>query len=117
MTSVEVRGRSVGWWMAAAAFGAALGLFATSAFGQESALVAEGKRVFQDQGCYGCHMVGATGTPVATSLSTIGSKHTEEYLRGWLRDPAQQKPRAHMPKLQLTDSEVRSLAAYLSSLR
>ena len=28
---------------------------------ETSAPVGEGRRVFQDQGCYGCHTVGATG--------------------------------------------------------
>ena len=81
------------------------------------ALVARGRGVFQDQGCYGCHTVGAAGTPIATDLSRIGAKHDEAYFGRWLRDPTQQKPRAHMPKLQLTDAEVEALTAYLGSLR
>lgn len=84
---------------------------------QDGALVARGQGVFRDQGCYGCHTVGKTGTPIATDLSRIGAKHDEAYLGRWLRDPAQQKPRQHMPKLQLTDAEVKALAAYLGSLR
>lgn len=81
------------------------------------ALVARGRGVFQDQGCYGCHKVGAAGTPIATDLTRIGAKHDEVYFGRWLRDPAQQKPRAHMPKIQMTDAEVQALAAYLGSLR
>jgi cytochrome c1 len=34
----------------------------------------------------------------------------------WLRDPASQKPTAHMPRLALTEEEIRALAAYLASL-
>ena len=103
------------WWLAAAA--AALALFAATAFGQESSLVAQGKRVFNDQGCYGCHTMGKSGTPIAPDLSTIGSKHSERYLRAWLKDPKEQKPRAHMPKLELSEGEARALAAYLASLK
>ena len=84
---------------------------------ETSAPVAEGRRVFQDQGCYGCHAVGATGTPLGPDLSHIGVKHDRSYLIGWLRDPSSQKPTAHMPKLTLTDAEVQALAAYLGSLR
>jgi mono/diheme cytochrome c family protein len=119
VTRAGPRGGS-GWWRAAAGLEAVMGLIgliATTAFAQDSALVVDGKRIFNDQGCYGCHTMGASGTPVAPDLSTVGSKHTEAYLRAWLRDPKQQKPRAHMPKLELTDGEVRALAAYLSSLR
>ncbi len=81
------------------------------------AAVARGGQVFRDQGCYGCHTVGATGTPIATDLTRIGAKHDEAYFVQWLRDPSQQKPHQHMPKIALTDGEVRVLAAYLSSLR
>ena len=84
---------------------------------EASAPVAEGRRVFQDQGCYGCHAVGKTGTPIGPDLSHIGAKHNRSYLIGWLRDPSSQKPTAHMPKLTLTDAEVQALAAYLGSLR
>jgi len=96
---------------------AAVVLLASSAHAQDSSLVARGRTVFRDQGCYGCHTVGAAGTPIATDLTRIGAKHDEAYFSGWLRDPSQQRPRAHMPKLQLTDPEVQALAAYLGSLR
>jgi mono/diheme cytochrome c family protein len=93
-------------------------LTAPPAHAQEnSAPVAQGRRVFQDQGCYGCHTVGKTGTPIGPDLSHIGTKHNRAYLIGWLRDPSSQKPTAHMAKLKLTDSEVQALAAYLGSLR
>jgi cytochrome c oxidase subunit 2 len=81
------------------------------------AAVARGGQVFQDQGCYGCHTVGPTGTPIATDLTRIGARHDEAYFVRWLREPSQQKPRQHMPKLALSDGEVQALAAYLSALR
>ena len=84
---------------------------------EPSAPVEEGRRVFQDQGCYGCHTVGATGTPIGPDLSHIGAKRNRSYLVGWLRDPSSHKPTARMPKLTLTDAEVQALASYLSSLR
>ena len=108
-----------GWsrWIAGTAVGAVLGFFVAMAFGQDSALVAQGKQIFNEQGCYGCHTMGKSGTPIAPDLSKIGSKHSEEYLRRWLEDPKAQKPTAHMPKLALTKGESRALAAYLASLR
>ena len=108
-----------GWsrWIAGAAVGAALGFLVPVAFGQDSALVAKGKQAFNDQGCYGCHTLGRSGTPIAPDLSRIGAKRSEEYLRRWLEDPEAQKPTAHMPKLALTKEETRALAAYLASLR
>ena len=80
-------------------------------------LIEQGKKLFLDQGCYGCHTVGKMGTPIAPDLSEIGSKYPPSYLSGWLRDPATQKPKAHMPKIQLNEEEIRALVTYLSSLR
>lgn len=81
------------------------------------ALVARGGDVFREQGCYGCHTVGKAGTPIATDLSKIGARRDEASLAGWLRDPAMQRPTAHMPKLTLSEAEVRALAAYLAAQR
>ena len=76
-----------------------------------------GRAVFFSQGCYGCHRLGAAGTPIAHDLSHVGRKYTEAELARWLRDPVSQKPTAHMPRLALTEEEIRTLAAYLASLR
>ena len=80
-------------------------------------VVAQGAAIFREQGCYGCHTAGATGTPIATDLTRIGAKHDEAYFARWLRDPSLQRPTAHMPKIDLSESEVKALAAYLGSLR
>ena len=102
----------------AASLVAAIALVATVAFGQDgTAVIVEGKRVFTEQGCYGCHTVGKTGTPIANDLSQVGSKYNESYLRAWLREPQQQKPRAHMPKIQMTEADAKALATYLASLK
>ena len=82
-----------------------------------SALVARGRGLFQEQGCYGCHTVGATGTPIAPDLSRIGAKRDEVFLTRWLRNPSEQRPTAHMPKIELAEPDAQALAAYLGSLR
>jgi mono/diheme cytochrome c family protein len=80
-------------------------------------LVDQGRAVFRDQGCYGCHIAEGMGTPIGTDLSRIGAKRNETDLTRWLRDPSTHRPSAHMPKLQLTEVEIQALAAYLGSLR
>lgn len=88
------------------------------ALGQERpALIARGRELFTAQGCYGCHMVGKTGTPIGPDLSRVGFKYRESYLVQWLRDPSVQKPTAHMPKIAMTEAEARALAVWLASLR
>jgi mono/diheme cytochrome c family protein len=92
-------------------------LLASYAHAQDSSgLVGQGRTVFHDQGCYGCHTAEKAGTPIGPDLSRIGAKRDQAYLGRWLRDPSAQRP-AHMPKLQLTEGEVQALAAYLGSLR
>ncbi len=77
----------------------------------------EGHDVFFAQGCYGCHTIGAVGTPIGPDLSGIGLKYSHATLVDWLRDPSTQAPAAHMPKLELPPRDIAALAAYLSSLR
>jgi cytochrome c oxidase subunit 2 len=83
----------------------------------DEALARRGSQLFFDQGCYGCHTVGKVGTPIATDLSRIGARRPEADLAAWLRDPAREKPTAHMPKLELSEAEIQALAAYLAALR
>jgi cytochrome c oxidase subunit II len=86
-----------------------------SSVAQESAQ--QGQQDFISNGCHGCHTVGRMGTPIGPDLSHVGAKYSLAYLQKWLRDPASQRPNAHMPALELTDAQVTALAAYLSSLR
>jgi mono/diheme cytochrome c family protein len=72
--------------------------------------------MFMEQGCHGCHTIGKLGTPIGPNLSRIGAKYPESYLKSWLRDPAMQRPSAHMPKLELTEAQIAVLASFLASL-
>ena len=104
--------------MRAFVLGLAVLFVAAPAVLQERAqLLAEGKKLFTTQGCYGCHTIGVVGTPIAPDLSHVGLKYPESYIERWLRDPLFQKPTAHMPKITLTEVEVRALASFLGSLQ
>ena len=83
----------------------------------DASLLEKGKQAFTDQGCYGCHTIGKFGTPIAPDLSRLGAKYSVADLASWLRDPSAQKPTAHMPRINLTEDEVRALSVYLASLR
>jgi cytochrome c2 len=85
--------------------------------GGPGSVIQRGEAAFKNNGCYGCHVIGKFGTPIGPDLSQVGRKYQQEYLARWLRDPAQVRPSAHMPTLELTDADVRALAAYLGSLR
>jgi cytochrome c2 len=108
-----MNGRRVGSTLAVLLTGLAA---CTSAVGQEGPRE-RGKQLFTEQGCYGCHMIDKYGTPIATDLSHIGSKWSVGDLTRWLQDPRSQKPTAHMPRIEMPESDAKALAAYLGSLR
>jgi cytochrome c oxidase subunit II len=98
--------------------GLAVVCFATPGLAQDrSTLIEQGQQLFFTQGCYGCHTVGKVGTPIGPDLSHVGAQYALSYLTGWLREPTSQKRSAHMPKIDLAEQEIQTLAAYLSSLR
>jgi mono/diheme cytochrome c family protein len=82
-----------------------------------AALVEEGRTTFARVGCSNCHTLNGVGTPVAVDLSRVGAKHDIVYLERWLRDPREVRPSGHMPALELTDADIRALAAYLAAQR
>jgi mono/diheme cytochrome c family protein len=81
------------------------------------ALVARGQRLFEERGCYGCHAIAGTGGKTAPDLSNVGHRYSRGYLTYWLRETPPRGRIEHMPRIQLTESELQALAAYLSSLR
>ena len=85
------------------------------AWAQDQALVKQGKRAFINQGCHGCHRIGAMGTPIGPDLSHVGARYHADYLARWLRDPSYVRPSTHMPTIELTDDDIVSIAAFLAS--
>ena len=77
-------------WVALA--GAALAMaLAAAAYGQgEAPLVSQGKRLYTEQGCYGCHTMGKMGTTIATlaALSTHESVAFSPWRSSMYRAPS-----------------------------
>jgi mono/diheme cytochrome c family protein len=113
MARLGIAGVALGWLLTSSL---GLGCARLDAQGRE-ALVAQGRQLFADKGCYGCHTIGAAGTPIGPDLRAASARYGESTLARWLRDPAAQEPTRHMPKLDLTEAEAGALAAYLASLR
>jgi cytochrome c oxidase subunit 2 len=76
-----------------------------------------GERVFFEEGCYGCHTIGAVGTPLGPDLSRVGDRYSAEHLARWLADPEATRPGAHMPQLELDVWDIDSLSEFLVGLR
>jgi cytochrome c oxidase subunit II len=104
----------------------------------EAELLREGERIFLGAACVACHAVtGTTAVGVlGPSLTLYGQRpwvgagaaeNSRENLIQWIRDPQSMKPgtlmpgtlrgAAGMPPTNLTDDQVRAVAAYLMSLR
>jgi cytochrome c oxidase subunit 2 len=88
----------------------------------------QGALLFQRKTCAACHTIAGTqanGT-VGPDLTHLASRdtlaagavdNTPANLARWLADPNSIKPGSHMPNLQLSDTEVRDLVAYLEGAR
>jgi len=90
--------------------------------------VEEGRHIFESTGCINCHAVSGTVAngrfgPNLTHLmsrDTIASgilPNTAENLRQWIQDPEPIKPGCLMPAMKLSDRDVKSVVAYLETLR
>ena len=84
--------------------------------------------MFLGEACRACHTIRGTraGGPVGPDLTHVGSRetlaantipNTRAELSRWIRDPQHLKPGNRMPGLDLTDSQVDALVAYLAGLK
>jgi cytochrome c oxidase subunit 2 len=106
--------------------------FAAWVKGQQQAAVDDpqvdaGRQVFETHACANCHAVkgtGAVGT-VGPDLTHLASRdtiaagaanNTPQELYSWIKDPNTLKPGCLMPAMQLSDSEIHELVAYLETL-
>jgi len=84
----------------------------------DASLVEDGKKLFTERGCRGCHGIEPNEksvSPRVPHLAGIGSKVTPEWLDAWITDPKQYNPDTAMPKVALEDKERGAVVAYLMS--
>jgi len=92
-----------------------------------TSVAAQGKRIFVQSACVGCHTInGVSGGVIGPNLTHVGSRtsiagsmfdNNAEHLGRWLTDPPREKPGSLMPNLGLTSDQVSALVAYLTSLK
>jgi len=92
-----------------------------------SSLVSAGASVFNTVGCAGCHTItGVSDGVVGPNLSHFKSRsvfaggifaNTDPNLRLWLANPPAQKPGSVMPNLNLSETQITDLVAYLDTLQ
>lgn len=111
-----------------ARFRAWLAAQARPAAAPQTAGARSGSAVFMANQCASCHAI--RGTPaigaVGPDLTHVGSRNTlaalailntPGRLEAWIRDPQHIKPGNRMPALGLPDDQLRSVTAYLESLK
>lgn len=91
---------------------------ATDSAVPSAALVAEGKHLFMEKyKCQSCHTIGSSGGYVGPSLNNAGNWLTPAWIEAWLRNPQALVPGTIEPKHNFTDADIRSITAYISSLK
>ncbi len=108
--------------------------------GENAALVATGRKLFQEKTCVTCHTIrghegiGITGPDLTrvgarTTIAAGVLENTHERMHAWIKDPNHFKPGNKMfnggytdvetgkYKFQLNDQEIDALVAYLHSLK
>ncbi len=99
-----------------------------SAIDSANADAAKGRAIFETTACINCHTVQGTVAdgrfgPDLTHLmsrKTIAAgaaENTPANLDRWIKDPEAIKPGSLMPAMRLTDQDLKSLTAYMETLR
>jgi len=88
-----------------------------SGSGSDSTWIAEGKEIYHEYACYGCHQIDGNGGKVGPDLSHVGSRLRSDYLRVFLKDPQSLIPGTAMKEFDFWEEEIEALVAYLATLR
>ena len=90
---------------------------------QSSKQIQAGRKVYQQQGCAGCHAIAGKGNPRNT-LDGVGNRRSKEEIRNWIVGADVLKGQASAGILglkqqykELADDELAALVTYLHSLR
>jgi ubiquinol-cytochrome c reductase cytochrome b subunit len=79
-------------------------------------LVAQGKGIFDANGCSGCHGETGMGTPAAPGLVGVTVKYPAAQLIGWLHNPNAKMRAGGMPAVDLSTADMSALLTYLGVL-
>jgi cbb3-type cytochrome oxidase cytochrome c subunit len=77
----------------------------------------EGRRLFETEGCHGCHKLNGVGGSIGPDLSEEGANHrSPEWLERHFLQPNAVSPGSAMPNFHFTTGEARALTYYMLSL-
>lgn len=80
-----------------------------------SQMIAYGRTLYRQEGCFVCHRLDGEGGGVGPDLTVEGTRgRTPEWLQGHFKDPAKYTPGSIMPSFQnLTEEQLTALTAFL----
>jgi mono/diheme cytochrome c family protein len=80
-------------------------------------LIAYGKTLYRQEGCFTCHQLNGEGTKVGPDLTIEGTRgRSADWLIGHFKNPAAYVPGSIMPSFtNLTDEQLSALTAFLRS--
>jgi mono/diheme cytochrome c family protein len=74
---------------------------------------AQGRRLFQQKGCIGCHSMGGQGGKIGPALDDVSLRRKPEWIIQHFRDPQSVSPGTVMPRFGFTEAEARALTDFL----
>lgn len=77
----------------------------------------EGKRLYTELGCRGCHIVGQSGGYYGPPLTDTASRLVPGWVYHWLKGPQKWRADVRCPNYGLSDSDALKLTAYLETLK
>jgi mono/diheme cytochrome c family protein len=82
-------------------------------------LIAYGRTLYRQEGCFTCHRLDGEGTGVGPDLSTEGTRgRSDNWLIGHFNDPPKYSPGSVMPPfVNLSDAQLRALTVFLQNQR
>ena len=79
----------------------------------------EGRMLFEDKGCYGCHDANVLKDlpKFSVPFSGLAEKiQTRKWVAKWIEDPQQVRPGTLMPKFRIKPEQIRDITDYIYSL-
>jgi len=75
----------------------------------------QGERLFESEGCRGCHTVHGAGGRIGPDLTAVTGRRSDDWIRAQIKNSNEHNPRSRMPSFShLSELEIRSLIAFLN---
>ncbi|OGO35581.1 MAG: hypothetical protein A2147_01015 [Chloroflexi bacterium RBG_16_57_8] len=74
-----------------------------------------GKKLFTERACVGCHKIDGRGGTIGPELTAVGERRNARWLIEHFKNPRKVVPGSRMPRLKLTDDEIKVLTAFMLS--